>query len=209
MALKKHFEPVYPSFTSAMESLDRDTSCLPAYRSTHLARYHPYPRVRRSLDFYQPVSCVSLCSITRLNAFSATRTSTGNELLEALTWHARLRCVVFFSLSRSSIHSLFRRKVMVTQAQIMMLRLCTLPLNRTDRSESVGGVALTSSHWSLYVHSASDRKHVSPMRRSLQGPGPCCPTHLPPYESGYLRLRLRTRISSSCTPSSLAHFYLL
>ncbi|KAI0288191.1 hypothetical protein BC826DRAFT_1039806 [Russula brevipes] len=40
--------PPYPSFTSAMSSAPfaaHDNMRLPAYRGSHLARFHPYPRV--------------------------------------------------------------------------------------------------------------------------------------------------------------------
>ncbi|KAI0918202.1 hypothetical protein AcW1_009859 [Taiwanofungus camphoratus] len=45
----------YPSFTLAMTMIDRSSNRLPTYRSSHLLRFHPYPRVARRHDRDDPL----------------------------------------------------------------------------------------------------------------------------------------------------------
>ncbi|KAI0916336.1 hypothetical protein AcV5_003302 [Taiwanofungus camphoratus] len=45
----------YPSFTLAMSMIDLYSNRLPTYRSSHLLRYHPYPRVARRHDRDDPL----------------------------------------------------------------------------------------------------------------------------------------------------------
>ncbi|EMD38251.1 hypothetical protein CERSUDRAFT_93783 [Gelatoporia subvermispora B] len=43
--------PTYPSIELVLpNSVNHGSSRLPTYRASHLTRYHPYPRFRRSLD---------------------------------------------------------------------------------------------------------------------------------------------------------------
>lgn len=37
-------QPVYPSFTFVITNAEHSSFRLPAYRSAHVGRYHPYPR---------------------------------------------------------------------------------------------------------------------------------------------------------------------
>ncbi|KAJ3557009.1 hypothetical protein NM688_g1708 [Phlebia brevispora] len=49
-------DPPYPSFSLVMTTMDRYYPFrLPAYRSSYMNRYHPYPRVKRPLDLMQTV----------------------------------------------------------------------------------------------------------------------------------------------------------
>lgn len=59
-------EPVYPSFTLVMTAAEHASFRLPAYRSSHLGRYHPYPRppARATPDYLMVSRGNQLCPST-------------------------------------------------------------------------------------------------------------------------------------------------
>jgi len=70
-------QPPYPSFTLVMSSgpfAAHDNMRLPAYRGSHLSRFHPYPRVHPSLR-EERVSArrrFLLCWVSFANTFNQT-----------------------------------------------------------------------------------------------------------------------------------------